>query len=494
MGIIKRQTIKASIVTYIGVALGAINTLWLYPTFLKPEEIGLITLLTNIALMIAPLAQLGVNGIILKYYPYVKDDDKQKGAFVYLIILIPFLGYLLSMALLFICKGLIIENFAVNSPLIIDYLIWLVPLSFILVGRNVAETFSRAQFRTAMPKLFKEVILRMLTFILILIYSFYQLPQDFLVIGVVAAFGINLIMILLYLRQLHFIKIVWKLSPLKKKMIKESLIYGGYIILSGFAGMIVTKIDSWMIASKLDLANTGIFTIALYIGLAIEMPKRSLNLISLPVIGKSMKEGRLDEVAELYSKSSLIQLIVGSLLLICIWINIDDLFSLIPNSEVYIEGKYVVLFIGLAVVFDMATGVNNEIILMSNFFRWNILIMLFLIIIAIINNHLLIPIYGITGAAIATAISIFFFNVIKFIIVYVKLGIQPFSIKTLLSLIIAISVYLLGTSLPSTSITILDIGYKSLVLILIYLSIHHYLKTSEDLSKLLNQTINIFRK
>lgn len=494
MGIIKRQTIKTSIVTYIGVALGAFNALWLYPNFLKAEEIGLITLLTNIALIIAPLAQLGVNGIILRYYPYVKNDEAQKGAFVYLIMLIPLLGYLFSMLLLFLSKGLIAENFASNSPLIIDYLIWLVPFTFILVARNVAENFSRAQFRTAMPKLFKDVIPRFVTITLVLIYFFYAMPLDFLVIATIGAFAVNLILLLFYLRQLITIKTVWSLKPLRKGLIKEALIYGVYFILTGFAGMIVTKIDSWMIATKLDLANTGIFTIALYIGLAIEMPKRSLNLISLPVIGKSMKEGRMDEVESLYSKSSLIQLIIGSLLLICVWINIDELFQLIPNSEIYSQGKYVVLFIGLGVLFDMATGVNNEIILMSKFYKWNVVIISILIALTIINNELLIPIYGITGAAMATAISIFLFNIIKYILVYVKLGIQPFSKHTLVSVIVAIAVYLLGIVLPSTSIPLVDIVYKSILLISVYLAIHHYLKTSEDLSKLLNQTIKIFRK
>lgn len=489
MGIIKRQTIKTSIVTYFGVMLGALNTLWLYPEFLDPAEIGLITILTNIALIIAPLAQMGVNGIILKYYPYVKDDDKQKGAFLYFIMLIPFLGYIFAMLLLFFSRKLVIENFATNSPLIVDYLIWLVPLSFILVARNVADTFARVQFRIAMPKFFKEVILRILLFSLVLVYALYEFDLDMLVIGLVAVFGINLIMVIFYLRQLHFIKIVWSLKPLSKELIKKSLIYGSYIILSGFAGMIVTKIDSWMIAAKLDLAHTGIFTIALYIGLAIEMPKRSLNLISLPVIGDAMKKNKIKEVEELYSKSSLIQLIIGSLLLICVWINIDDLFTLMPNSEVYREGKYVVFFIGLAVLFDMATGVNNEIILMSNFYKWNIVIMVFLIGAAIVNNLILIPIYGITGAAMATAISIFLFNVVKYVLVYAKLKIQPFRLKTIIALIIAIGFFGFGSILPNSGMALGNIVYKSVLICGLYLLIHYRLKTSDDLIKLTNQLL-----
>lgn len=486
MGIIKRQTIKTSIVAYFGVLLGAVNTLWLYPRFLSPTEIGLLNILTTIALIIAPIAQLGVNGVILKYFPFVKTDKKQRASFMYLILLIPTFGFLLAMLILFACKNMLIENFK-DSPLLVDYLFVLVPFSFILVGRNIADTFARAQFRIAMPKFFKEVILRIVIFGLVILYSLYSLSVYFLVIGFVAAFGINLILMLFYLRQLSAVKFHFSLKPLGREMIRNTMVYGSYIILSGFAGMVITKIDSWMISSKLGLADNGIFTIALFIGLAIEMPKRSLNLISLPVISDAMKKKDIDTVNELYQKSALIQLIIGALILICVWVNIESLFALIPNSETYIQGKYVVLFIGLAVLFDMATGVNNEIILMSDFYRWNLIIVFSLIVIAILNNLLLIPIYGITGASIATAISIFLFNVAKYVLVYNKLRIQPFTLKNLWALLIAISTYVIGEYLPETANHWFNIIYRCSIICLLYLAVHYQLNFSPDLIKLVDQ-------
>ena len=43
MGIIIRQGIQTSIISYAGVAIGAFNVLWLFPKFLGAGEIGLIT-------------------------------------------------------------------------------------------------------------------------------------------------------------------------------------------------------------------------------------------------------------------------------------------------------------------------------------------------------------------------------------------------------------------------------------------------------------------
>jgi O-antigen/teichoic acid export membrane protein len=494
MGVIKRQGSKASLVAYLGVVFGAVNTLWLYPKFLNPEEIGLLSLLTNLALIIAPLAQMGVNGIILKYYPKVKGNEEQLGAFIYLCLLISSLGFLFSMLLLYICRNMLIDNFIDTSPLIVDYLFLLVPFTFIIVGRNMADTFSRAELRITMPKLYKEVILRILIFAVVILYSFYHLETTFLVLGFVAAFGINLILMLFYVRRLDFIQFRFSLKYLDPKMMRESLIYGAYVILSGFAGMIVTKIDSWMISSELNLESNGIYTIALFIGLAIEMPKRSMNLISLPIVGKAMSDNRLDVVKDLYAKSAIIQLVIGSLLFICVWINIESLFMLIPNSETFITGKYVVFFIGLAVLFDMATGINNEIILMSDFYKWNIFIMLFLIGIAIANNFLLIPIYGITGAAIATAVSIFLFNIIKYLLVWKKLGIQPFSINNLYSLLISLALFALGMNLPSTPWPFVDIAYKSTLIIGLFVPVHYFLKISPDLNSLVLKGLSKLKK
>ncbi|MEQ8625577.1 MAG: oligosaccharide flippase family protein [Vicingaceae bacterium] len=487
MGVIKRQGIKASIVTYLGVLIGIVNTLWIYPKYLKPEEIGLITLLINISLIIAPLAQLGVNGIILKYYPYFKDDPKKEGSFIFFILSITISGFLLAMILLFFCRNLIISSFIKESPLIIDYLIYLVPISFLMVVRNVGDTLARARYRITVPKIFREMVYRVLVVLLIICFVAMHLSLKTLVIGFVVIFFINALLVLIYLNKIHSFKINFSTSIFNKGFLRNSMQYGGYVILSGFASMIITKIDSYMIGSNIGLDDTGIYTIALYIGLAIEMPKRSLNLISLPVISQAMKDNNINKVDRLYKKSAIIQLIIGALLLTCVWINIDDIFNLIPNSELYSRGKYVVLFIGLAVVFDMATGLNNEIILMSNFYKWNLIIMFSLIILAIINNLIFIPMYGITGAAIATAISIFLFNILKYSIVYYHLKIQPFTRKTLVTLLITAVLLSIGLILPNFENSILNILYKGAFISTLFITLHLYFKISEDFNELAQQ-------
>lgn len=484
MGVIIRQSIKSSIVSYAGVILGALNILWVYPKFLQADEIGLISILTSISIITASIAQLGMNGVIIKFYPYVKNEPKQLSAFISFIIVIPIIGFMLTMLLLFLTKSFLIDSFSEKSALIIDYLFALVPFTFFLMGNGIADSLARVQLRIVMPKFYKEINLKIITIALILAYYFYDLPLSFLIYGIIFGFGFSFIQTLIYLKRLNPISISFKIKDLPPKLIKESLIYGGFIILQAFSGLLVTKIDQYMIANSIGLSQSGIYTIAMYISLSIEMPKRSINLISMPVIGEALKNNRLDQVSDLYKKTSIIQLISGALLLCCVWVNIDDLFSLIPNNEVYSEGKYVVLFIGLAVILNMLGGANNEIIMMSSFYRLNLIIVVPLIVLTILNNLWLIPIYGIVGAAMATAISIFIYNLIRFALIYFKLKIHPFSFKTIIAILIAALIYFISSNLPNSSSHLVNILYKGTFITFFTVGLNYLLNTSPELNLL----------
>mgnify|MGYP004150682039 CR=1 FL=1 len=55
-------------------------------------------------------------------------------------------------------------------------------------------------------------------------------------------------------------------------------------IISGFGNIIILNIDILMVSALLGLSNTGIYTTAFYIGIIIEMPRRAISQISLPII------------------------------------------------------------------------------------------------------------------------------------------------------------------------------------------------------------------
>ena len=75
MGIIAKQSIKGTIVTYIGVAIGFFTTFFVLTRFLTAEEIGLSRVLIDAATLFIGLAQLGSSSSIIRFYPYFKDKN-----------------------------------------------------------------------------------------------------------------------------------------------------------------------------------------------------------------------------------------------------------------------------------------------------------------------------------------------------------------------------------------------------------------------------------
>jgi O-antigen/teichoic acid export membrane protein len=187
-------------------------------------------------------------------------------------------------------------------------------------------------------------------------------------------------------------------------------------------------------------------------------------------------------------------MIIGSLLLIGIWANLESLYSFIPNGEIYIQGINVVLFIGLGKLSDMIFGTNGEIIVMSKHYKFNVVAVGILAILTIALNLLLIPKYGIEGAAIASFLAMLTFNLSKFLFVWVKFKIQPFSLGSIKLLGIIGLVLWINQWVPTLDQTLLDILIRSTVITVLLVGLTIGLKVSKEVNSLLFGFINRFKK
>ena len=79
MGIIAKQSIRGTIVTYLGIAVGVVTTFFVLTRFLTTEEIGLARVLIDAATLFIGLAQLGTNASIIRFYPYFSSISPKDG-------------------------------------------------------------------------------------------------------------------------------------------------------------------------------------------------------------------------------------------------------------------------------------------------------------------------------------------------------------------------------------------------------------------------------
>lgn len=438
----------------------------------------------------ATFGQFGLGSALVKFFPKLKD---QKG-FLSFIILGGVFGFILFAAFTFLFKTEITAYFAKESGLFIEYFGITLLISFILIQFQLLEAYCRSLLKIVIPTLIRDIQLRLSITVLVALYALDIITFNGLIQWLSGAYLLMVITVIFYLRQLKAFQLSFNFKFINTALLKQIMTYAVYMMIGAGGTQIVLQIDSIMVSGALGLDATGIYTIAFFIGVVIEMPKRSITQISAPLISQAFEKNDMPAVEKLYKQTSINQMIIGSLLLIGIWANLESLYLFIPNGEIYIQGINVVLFIGLGKLSDMIFGTNGEIIVMSKHYKFNVIAVGILAILTIALNLLLIPKYGIEGAAIASFLAMLTFNLSKFLFVWVKFKIQPFSLGSIKLLAIIGLVLWVNQWIPTLEQTLLDILIRSTVITVLLVGLTIGLKVSEEVNSLVFGFVNRFKK
>ncbi len=491
MGKVLRQSFWSTIVIYFGVLLGFINSIILFPKFLTTEQIGLIRQIISASTILIPIATFGVSSTYVKYYPLFKDSLIEKKQFFSLNLIITLIFCSIVLLSLFFFLDEIKLLFSEKSQLFFDYFYIVYFILFIMSISTLIESYLRARYDTILSNIVNGVTNRFLTSLSVIFLSLSLINFDHLIKFQVIIYSIGLIILIYYANKKDKLSITFSFEKIKKYF-RKIFNYSSYAFLGSFSNIIVLNVDVLMVTSLLGLSQTGIYTTAFYIGMIIEIPRRAISQISIPFISENIKNNKIKEIEKNYKEVSLHQILIGVLFFILIIINLDNIFSLIPNSNEFIKGKDVVYIIGISKLIIMFFSFNSELISLSKYYRFTVITIIILAFVSILLNLILIPNYGMIGAAYASLISIAFYNIIKFIFIKMKMNISPFSIKSIIVIAIGLVVYFISNYLiPSSDNPWLDILIKSLSSTSIYLILIYKIKVSEKFNDLLNQFIKI---
>ncbi|SMO83324.1 lipopolysaccharide biosynthesis protein [Gracilimonas mengyeensis] len=481
MGIIKKQSITNSIITYIGIGLGFITTIYLYPNFLEANEYGLTRLLLSVSFIFTQFAHLGMKNTAIRFFPYFENDEKQHNGFLFLTLTIPLAGFLFFLGVLFLFDDLLLSYYD-RSSLFESYYWFLIPIVFGQLYFEVLNSYVRARLHSVPGSVISEIILRLFAIVLLLAFWFNWLSFREFMIGFVISYIIQPVLLLLFL----FFKGELFLKPnfayLKTSLVKRMANYGLFALLGGMTTLIVNNIDIIMLGSLSGLTETGIYAIAFYIGSVIIVPQRSIGKIAPSLVAKYIKEKKMGEVEKIYKSSSINQMIPGFLIFVGVVANIHNLNDILPAE--YASASSVIVVIGISKLIDMSAGINGSIILNSKYYRFDLISMLFLILFSVGLNYWLIPLLGITGAAIATAASLFLYNLIKGIYVWIKFRMQPLSSKMLIVILLSLAILWGSLQIDRIGNLYFDIALRSLVIAVVYSAGILAFNISDEVNKL----------
>jgi O-antigen/teichoic acid export membrane protein len=488
MGLIVRQSILTTIISYVGVAIGYINLLYLYPRFLAPEQVGLMRTMQDSAILLAQVAQFGLAQSIIRYFPRFREQADKGSGFINLIFVAAAIAFGVFLLLFAVLETSIVGYFEANAADFIHYTDLALWLTFITVMTTLLEVYSRSLLKNVLPNFLKEIFVRALLAILALLYfngtiSFPQMMTGSVLIYAVS-WGI-LFGALIGDGRLT-LSLQWPLEPgLRKEIVRFSL-----LSFAGTAGLIIIgKVDSLMVAGLLGLAPVAVYTTSFYMATVIEIPKRAMTQVATPLIARGFEKNDLAEVSKLYHKTALNQFIIGTLLLIGIAANLDSLFYFMPRGEIYSAGKWVVVIVGAGKLVDMLFGPSSEIIVYSKYYAFNIVLILMLATLIVTANNILIPAYGINGAAAGAALTMIAFNVVKYFFVWAKLGLQPFTWAFSKVLGIGSAAWVASMLLPTFDSVILDMIVRSSLMTAVFGGLVWGLRISPEVNELVKKIL-----
>lgn len=505
MGIIIRQSVKGTVVSYVGAAIGFLTTFFVLTNFLTAEEIGLTRVLVDAATVFAGLAQLGTTSSAIRYFPYFKDGEKDKGFFFWTLV-VPFVGFLIYSLFFWLLKEPISGVFAKNSSLFVDYYDFIFPLGFFLLYMSVFEVNSNLLLRIVVPKFIREILVRVLTLASYLLYAFDLLSLHGFIIAFSSVYAIATLLNIIYLFSLKKVSLKPNFKFIGKALAKDYLVYTLFLIAGALGGVIAPSINSFFISAKMGLNYAGIFAIAGYMTSIIEIPYRSLGTIAQPHISEAIKEQDVARANVLCKSISLHQLLAGFFIFLAIWINIDLIFELLPKGEIYVAGKWVVFIMGLSKLFNSAYSVGVTVLRYSRYFYMSLIFTFMFTAIAIVLNNKLIPLWGINGAALASLISYVIYYLVLLGLVRWKVKTSPFSWKQLQVFLLvcflflcdwlwtgSLSVLFLKIPLPGLYARIIEAVTKTVLILGTGLVLTYVWNISEEANRLLNNILTRLR-
>ena len=492
MGVIAKQSIRGTIVTYLGIAVGVVTTFFVLTRFLTTEEIGLARVLIDAATLFIGLAQLGTNSSIIRFYPYFREKDSEEDhGFFFWALVVPFVGFILFAIVYWACRVPLGAWFGDKSPLFVEYYYFVLPLAFFMLYQTICESTCTVLMHIVVPRAVRELIVRIGLLVLYLLYAFRVLSLDGFVIGLCANYALAAFINLCYFFSLKHISLRpdWTFLRANKNLVHRYLTYTGFLIISAVTTVLAPTLSSFFVTAKMGLDSTGIFAIATYMAVLVSVPNRSVSAIAAPQLARAIKEENREECSILIGQVTRNMLLIGGFILLTIWVNIDLIFHILPNGATFATAKDVVLILGVSQLVLGTFTICLTALNYSRFYAFSLLLSLILTVSALLLNNYLVPLYGMEGAAFSNLLSygLYYILIIATVVPLCRYRIVDKKWALIALLLIALFVvnWIWQTYLPALNIW-LDSILRSVVILGSGAGIAYITKLSPEINALLH--------
>src|SRR6185503_2227045 len=384
-----------------------------------------------------------------------------------------------------------------NSPQVVIYYYWLFPFGLGLTVFAILEALAWSHHKSIISNYFKEVQFRVFVTILFVLTSM-GLIKTFDVFIKIYSFLYLFIAVLLfiYLYSKGKIRFSFSISKVTRRFAKKivilcSFVWGGTLIYT-LAAAADTIIIALIFTNGAGMA--GLFTFAQYLTSIIQAPQRSIVAASVPHLSQAWKDKDYGKINRIYQRSSINQLIFSVAMFCLIWLNYNDAIVSLDLQPDYKIVLNVFLLMGLMRIIDMGTGVSGQIISTSTFWRFDFITGLVLLIAMLPLTWILTKKLELIGPAVANLISFFIYNLIRYLFLLRRFNMQPFTIKSLLAIILAAACYGICYFLFNDKTGIEWLTIRSILFITLFFAGTYWMNLTPDLKIVLQNLKDRVRK
>lgn len=451
MGIVKKDALRTTLISYVGLVLGYFNKAVLFILLLSTVQIGIVNLLITSGLLFAQLSNLGTIYVTWRFFPFFRNAERQHYGFLLLNVLLVLFGVVLFTFLFFLFQAPITEYFMKKSPLIVSYVWWVVPVGIGHVFFLLFENYLRGLYKNVLPVFLQDIVLRLVTSLTLTLYGFRLISFELFIAVLMLSNLLPAMVLLLYLLRMKELSFSLKTIAVPRRFRKILLKFSMFSYVNTLATIVVMTMDAVMIGGMIGLSAVGIYTTMVQITSAVLVPFRAMTRVSSPIVAQYWKEKNLSGLQEIYQKSSGVGLFIGLCSLLMLLLPVRELFSLIrPEFQ---QGIPVLFFLIFGRLVDMYCGLNGIIFATSKKYQYDLAFTVFLCFGIFALNYALISAgYGIAGVGFSTGIIYVFYNLARTYYIQRVYGLNPFHPRHLTlfyaAVLVGASLYLVNNAIP----------------------------------------------
>jgi len=441
---------------------------------------GNYTYILNYIVMASSFLLIGTNNGLAYQLPRIKNKKGNYISFAYIVTLF-FSSIAIILALIFLKPlSIIIDK---HLLLISLPLLMLVPLKNITISalRGLKKSLNLIIIRD---------ILSSITFfinILFVVFIIKKLKVEGIIISQIIAHIVIVMYGVIYLFKNKKIKAPFVLSRVE---INSFMRYSLFVFFTGIIAILLVRTDIAMIGYFKSAKEVGVYRVVVKLTMYIVFLNSNINIMLGPEISTLASKNKHDEIVKVYILITRWVVVFGAFVFAFILISPTNILSIFGPE--FVIGIKAITIMAIGRIISLSFGPVALLNSMMNHPKSNLISNIFVLTFNVILNLILIPKYGITGAAIATATSSVIANILRMGLLYYKEKIHCFhlsSYKPMIALIIALGITFIISSIIHIKNAIITHGVLYSIFIILFISIIVILKLTNEEKILINKLL-----